>query len=82
MVPRRLQKLGGGSHSSHCVHCGDSTGDCEFNSYVSYVLTLIKAYSIFVCAHTFTWFYCLLTSVGDEWEDGRLHSGPSLSKLR
>ena len=54
MVPRPLQKLGG--NSPCCVHSGDSTRDCEFNSYVSYVLTLIKANSILVCTHTFTWF--------------------------
>ena len=35
----------------HCVHNGNSTGDNEFNSYVFYVLVLIKAYSILV-AHT------------------------------
>ena len=34
-----------------CVHSGHSTRDCEFNSYVSYVLTLIYGYSILV-AHT------------------------------
>ena len=47
MVPRPLQKLGGNS-MFYCVHSGNSTGDGEFNSYVSYDLTLIKAYSIFV----------------------------------
>ena len=78
MVPRPLQKLGG--NSPCCVHSGDSTRDCEFNSYVSYVLTLIKAYSILVCTHI-TWFYCPFISVGDEWEDGRLHSSPSLLKF-
>ena len=51
-------KLGGNSPPPpNCVHSDDSIGDCEFNSYVSYVLTLIKAYSIFVCIHI-TWFYC------------------------
>ena len=35
----------------HYVHNDDSTGDCEFNSYVSYVLTFIKAHSILVCTH-------------------------------
>ena len=64
----------------HCVHSGDFAGDSEFNLYVSYVLTLIKAYSIFVFTHI-TWFVCSLTSVGDKWEDGRLHSGLSLSKF-
>ena len=48
MVPRPLQKLG-----------GDFTGDCEFHSYVSCFLTLIKAYSILVCIHI-TWFFCPL----------------------
>ena len=62
------------------VHSGDSTVDNEFNSYVSYVLTLIKAYSILVCIHI-TWFYCLLISIGNEWEDGRLHLGPSFLKF-
>ena len=64
MIPRPSQKLDGDS-TFRCIHIGDSTGDCEFNSYVSYVLTLIKAYSILVCTHI-TWFYCPLTSVGDE----------------
>ena len=80
MVPRPLQKLGDDSPLPFCVHSGDSIGDCEFNSYVSYVLTLIKAYSILVCT-LITWFFCPLTSVGDEWEDGRLYSGLSLSKF-
>ena len=58
MVPRPLQKLGGNSKKSPCcVHNGDSAKDCEFNSYVSYVLTLIKVYSILFCTHI-TWFYC------------------------
>jgi len=48
MVPRPLQKLG---YNSPLRHSDDSIGDCEFNSYVSYVLILIKAYSIFVCTH-------------------------------
>ena len=76
MVPKPLQKLGGNSKKSpRCVHSGDSTGDCEIISSVSYILTLIKAYSIYVCTHI-TWFFYPLTSVGDEWEDERLHSGP------
>ena len=50
MVPRPLQKLGGNSHI-HCVHSGGSVGDDQFNSYVSYVLTLIKAYTKIVCIH-------------------------------
>ena len=37
------------------VHNNDSARENEFNSYVSYVLTLIKAYLILV-AHTITWF--------------------------
>ena len=40
-----------------CVHNGDYTRDCEFNYYLSYVLTLIEAYSILVYTHI-TWFYC------------------------
>ena len=75
MVPKPLQKLGDDSPPPPCVHSDDSTRDCEFNSYVSYALTLIKAYSILVCTHI-TWFFYPLTSVGDEWEDERLHSGP------
>ena len=51
MIPRPLKKLG--SDSPRCVHNGDSTGDNEFNSYVSYILTLIKAYSILVCTHNY-----------------------------
>ena len=70
MVRRPLQKLG--DDSICCAHSGDYTGDCEFNSYVSYVLTLIKAYSIIVRTHI-TWFYCPFTLVVDEWKDGRLH---------
>ena len=35
---------------------------------MSFLLILIKACSILVCTH-FTWFFCLFTSVGDEWED-------------
>ena len=77
MVPRPLQKLGG--NSPCCVHSGDSTRDCEFNSYVSYVLTLIKANSILVCTHIHLVYP--FTSVGDEWEDGRLYSSSSLSKF-
>ena len=49
MVPKLLQKLGG--DSPRCVHNGDSTRDNGLNSYVSYVLTLIKNYSILVCTH-------------------------------
>ena len=52
MVLRPLQKLSGDSIFC-CIHSGGSTGDSEFNSYVSYVLTLIKAYSIFVL-HTYS----------------------------
>ena len=37
--------------STPCIHNGDSTGDSEFNFYVSYVLILIKAYLILVCTH-------------------------------
>ena len=49
MVSRLLQKLGG---DSPCyVHSDDFTGDNGLNSYVSYVLTLIKDYSILVCTH-------------------------------
>ena len=40
MVHRPLQKLG-----------GNSLGDSEFNSYVSYFLTLIKIISILICTH-------------------------------
>ena len=47
---------------------------------VSYFLILIKAYSILVCTHI-TWFFCSFTSIGDEWEDWGLHSGPNLSKF-
>ena len=79
MAPRPLQKLGGDS-IFYCVHSGNSAKDCQFNSYVSYVLTLTKAHSIIFCTHI-TWFVCPLTSIGDEWEDGRLHSSPSLSKF-
>ena len=66
-------------HFLLCPWC-DSVGDNKFNSYVSYVLTLIKAYSIFAQTHI-TWFFCPFTSIGDEWEDGRPHSSPSLSKF-
>ena len=52
MVPRRLQKLDGNSKKKKkptpFVHIGDSIGGCEFNSYVFYVLTLIKIISILV----------------------------------
>ena len=40
-----------------CVRNGNSTGDSEFNSYVSYVLTLIKAHSILFCTQIM-WFFC------------------------
>ena len=46
MVPKPLQKLGG-DFIFYCVHSGNSARDCQFNSYVSYVLTLTKAHSIF-----------------------------------
>ena len=77
MASKPLQKLGGDSPlcPQWRLHW-----DCEFNAYVSYVLTLINAYSTLVCTH-FTWFVCPLTAVGDEWEDGRLHSGPNLSEF-
>ena len=54
MVPRRLQKLDGNSKKKKkkkptpFVHIGDSIGGYEFNSYVFYVLTLIKIISILV----------------------------------
>ena len=48
MVPRPLQKLGGDSKTTSCVHSGDSTWDDEFNSYMSCFLTLIKSISILV----------------------------------
>ena len=35
------------------VHSGDSAQHNEFSSYVLYVLTLIKAYSILVCTHNY-----------------------------
>ena len=50
MVPRPWQKLGGDSNFC-CVHNGNFAGDCEFNSYVSYFLTLIKTISILVFTH-------------------------------
>ena len=56
MVPRPLQKLGGYSDTPfRCVHNGESNEDSEFNSYVSYFLTLIKTISILVCKYI-TWF--------------------------
>ena len=36
---------------NRCTHSGDSIGDREFNSNVSYFLILIKARSILVCTH-------------------------------
>ena len=51
-----------------CAHNGDSSGDREFDSNVSYFLILIKACSILVCTH-FTWFFCPFASFGDKWED-------------
>ena len=57
MVPRPLQKLSG--DSIRYVHSGDSTRDCEFNSYVSCFLTLIETISILVYTH-FTWFLLFL----------------------
>ena len=69
MIPRPLQKLG-----------GDSIGGYEFNSYVCCFLTLVKGFSILVFTHIHL-FFCPLTSVGDEWEDGRLHSGLNLLKF-
>ena len=79
MVLRSLEKLGGDSKTP-CAHSGDSVRDDEFNSYVSCFLILIKAFSMLV-AHTFSCFICPLISVGDEWEGGRLHSGPNLPKF-
>ena len=79
IVPRPLQKLGGNSQTP-CVHSGDSIGGYEFNSFVSCSLTLIKAFSILVCMHIHL-FFCPLTSVGDEWEGGRLYSSPNLLKF-
>ena len=70
MVPRSLQKLGGDSF----------VGDNDFNSYVSYFLSLIRTISILVCTHI-TWFLLPL-NLGWWWvEDGRLHSGPNHSKF-
>ena len=51
-----------------CAHNGDSAGDREFDSNVSYFLILIKACLMLVCTH-FTCFFCPFTSVGDVWED-------------
>lgn len=77
MVLRPVQKLGGNSPFMSIV-----ATSLRIVSLIpmSYVLTLIKAYSILVYTHI-TWFYCPFTSVGDEWEDGRLHLGLSLSKF-
>ena len=47
MVPRPLQKLGGDSSIVSTV--ATPLGTYEFNSYVSYILALIKAISILVC---------------------------------
>ena len=58
----------------HFVHSGDFAGDSEFNFYVSYVLTLIKAYSILVCTHII-WFFYPFTLVSGKWEEGMLHLG-------
>ena len=49
MVPRPLQKLGGNS-IFYCVHSGNSAKDCQFNSYVSYVLNK-GSFNIFL--HTY-----------------------------
>ena len=74
MIPRPLQKLSGDSISTPpSDHSGDSTRECEFDSYMSYVLTLIKAYSILVCTYI-TWFFCPLTSVSDEWEESSIQA--------
>ena len=49
MVPRPLKKLDGDSEKKDpYVHNGDSNGNFEFNSYVSYALTSIKMISILV----------------------------------
>ena len=53
---------------SHYAHNGNSTGNREFYSNVSYFLILIKACSILVCTN-FTWFFYPVTPVGDEWKD-------------
>ena len=54
--------------------------EIKFNSYVSYILTLIKIVSILVL-HTHHLFFCPLTLVSDELEDGRLLSGPNFLKF-
>ena len=77
MVPRPLQKLGSDSPLASTVVT--PLGIMSLIT-MSYVLTLIKTISIFVCTH-FTWFVCPLSTVGDEWEDGRLHLGPNLPKF-
>ena len=69
MVPRSLQKLG-----------GDYTRDCEFNFNVS-CLNLNKGL-FHTCLHTHPLGSIVpFTLVSDEWEDGRLYSGPNLSKF-
>ena len=80
IVPRSLQKTRW--RLLRCVHSGDSTRDCEFNSYVPYFLTLIKKKLFqYLFAHTSLSFFCPLTSIGDEWEDGRLHSSSNLAEF-
>ena len=46
------------------VHSGDSAQHNEFRSYVLYVLTLIKAYSILVCTHNYMVHLSLLPRLG------------------
>ena len=79
MILRPLQKLGGDSKTPVST-VATPFGDGEFNSYVSYFLTLKKKIYIFqyLFAHTSLGFFYPLTLVGDEWEGGRLHSGLNL----
>ena len=51
------------------AHSGDSAGDREFDSNVFHFLILIKT-CLILFAHTFTWFFCPFSMVGDEWESG------------
>ena len=78
IVPRSLQKTRW--RLLRCVHSGDSTRDCEFNSYVPYFLTLIKTFSILVCTHI-TWFLLSLNLCW--WWVGRWKApfGPKSSRV-
>jgi len=74
-----LGSLGRGILPSCCAHSGDSIGDREFDSDVSYFLILINTCSIFVCTHTSLGSFIPFTRLVMSGKMSVFHSGQSLS---